>query len=93
MADKIKRGRDYYSNRTHCDKGHPLSGDNLYISPSTGARSCKICMAEYRAAYRKANKEKIAARNAAYYQANKKEIAARDAAYYKRKKKETLNAL
>lgn len=28
--------------RTHCLKGHPLSGDNLYIS-KTGTRVCKIC--------------------------------------------------
>ena len=73
MADMVKRGRHYQANKTHCDKGHPLSGDNLYINPTTGARSCKICAAECGATYRKANKEKTAARNAVYYKAKKKE--------------------
>jgi Zn finger protein HypA/HybF involved in hydrogenase expression len=29
--------------RTHCKRGHPLSGDNLYVQPSNGARICRIC--------------------------------------------------
>ena len=29
--------------KTHCPKGHPLSGDNLYIYPSTGGRACRTC--------------------------------------------------
>jgi hypothetical protein len=28
---------------THCKHGHELSGDNLYIAPSSGKRSCKTC--------------------------------------------------
>lgn len=28
--------------KTHCNKGHPLSGDNLHIEPS-GGRRCIIC--------------------------------------------------
>ena len=28
---------------THCKKGHPLSGDNLRIKPSTGCRYCFTC--------------------------------------------------
>lgn len=28
---------------THCRRGHPLSGDNLYITPSNGKRVCRIC--------------------------------------------------
>lgn len=31
--------------KTHCPAGHPLSGANLYVLPSTGARSCKACHA------------------------------------------------
>ena len=27
--------------KTHCKRGHPLSGDNIYISQ--GNRSCKMC--------------------------------------------------
>ena len=32
--------------RTHCVKGHELSGDNLWIAPKSGARRCKTCKAE-----------------------------------------------
>lgn len=28
---------------THCPVGHPYSGPNLYIAPSTGYRSCRTC--------------------------------------------------
>lgn len=28
---------------THCLKGHPRSGDNLYVNPKTGRRSCREC--------------------------------------------------
>lgn len=30
--------------KTHCKRGHPLSGDNLYVAPKTGARNCRTCM-------------------------------------------------
>lgn len=29
--------------KTHCRRGHPLSGMNLYIEPGTGGRRCVIC--------------------------------------------------
>jgi len=29
--------------KTHCPQGHPYSGDNLYINPSSGGRCCKSC--------------------------------------------------
>ena len=29
--------------RVECHEGHPLSGDNLYIQPSNGARYCREC--------------------------------------------------
>jgi Recombination endonuclease VII len=28
--------------KTHCKRGHPLSGDNLYVSPQ-GIRYCRLC--------------------------------------------------
>ncbi|MFW7414725.1 HNH endonuclease signature motif containing protein [Demequina sp. SO4-18] len=31
------------ANKTHCLRGHPLSGENLYIVPSTGHRMCREC--------------------------------------------------
>lgn len=33
--------------KTECPRGHPLSGDNLYITP-TGGRSCRLCRYRYR---------------------------------------------
>lgn len=32
-----------HGTETHCPQGHPYSGDNLYIVPSTGGRMCKQC--------------------------------------------------
>lgn len=29
--------------KTHCPQGHPLSGENLYVIPSTGGRTCRTC--------------------------------------------------
>ena len=33
--------------KTHCHKGHALSGANLYITPSTGYRHCRECAREH----------------------------------------------
>lgn len=33
--------------RTHCDRGHPFAGDNVYYYPS-GARECVTCRKEGR---------------------------------------------
>lgn len=30
--------------KSECPQGHPLSGDNLYIVPSTGSRMCRTCI-------------------------------------------------
>lgn len=30
--------------QTRCKYRHPLAGDNLYITPSTGSRQCRECM-------------------------------------------------
>ena len=32
--------------KTHCKRGHPLSGDNLYLPPS-GLRTCRACKRAY----------------------------------------------
>lgn len=37
------RMRNQNSGRTHCRRGHELSGDNVYINPSTGGRQCRAC--------------------------------------------------
>lgn len=35
--------RQHQLSKTHCPKGHPYAGDNLYTDPSTGSRKCKEC--------------------------------------------------
>lgn len=47
--------------QTECVKGHPLLGDNVFIS-SRGRRVCKICRKEYQIQYRKLNDRNIYAK-------------------------------
>ncbi len=54
-----KRKGTGHGTETHCPKGHPYSGDNLYLRPN-GGRECRTCVyARNRAAYnrRKAARE------------------------------------
>lgn len=37
--------------KTHCLKGHPLSGPNLYVHQKTGKRACKTCKREGKQKY------------------------------------------
>jgi hypothetical protein len=41
--DKMRKGRHTWANKSHCTRGHPLSGDNLRIARHSGARVCKEC--------------------------------------------------
>jgi hypothetical protein len=43
--DMIERGRNYWLNKTHCPRGHELSGDNVFINKKN-QRSCKECRRE-----------------------------------------------
>lgn len=47
--------------KTHCKLGHPFSGDNLYINPTTGARYCVEC----RRRFHRESRRRIKARQAA----------------------------
>jgi hypothetical protein len=38
--------------KTHCPKGHPYSGSNLYIEPKSGSRRCRRCDYEKHQRYR-----------------------------------------
>jgi hypothetical protein len=33
--------------KTHCPAGHEYSGDNLYVTPSTGSRLCRACRRQH----------------------------------------------
>ena len=41
--DKRRHGTDYNARKTRCPQGHPYSGENLYVIPSTGGRMCRTC--------------------------------------------------
>lgn len=43
IADMIRNGHNYYSNRTHCPKKHPYDEANTYRAPR-GGRGCRACM-------------------------------------------------
>jgi hypothetical protein len=47
MIDHVVKGKHYESKKTECLRGHPLSGDNIYMAklgPGRGyARKCRAC--------------------------------------------------
>ncbi len=43
LLDASRRKRLNGQWKTHCKRGHPLSGDNLYIWAPSGFRQCKKC--------------------------------------------------
>ncbi|WBB73252.1 HNH endonuclease signature motif containing protein [Micromonospora sp. WMMD1128] len=54
ILENVMRGETIVaacSAKTHCPKGHPYAGGNLYISPN-GARRCQACARLARAAHR-----------------------------------------
>ena len=52
MKDCSEKGRLHNQRKTHCKRGHELSGENLYIT-HTGSRSCKACQKFRHARWRK----------------------------------------
>lgn len=45
--DKTAKGRHWQSLKTHCPKGHPYAGDNLYVTRD-GGRKCLVCLRQSR---------------------------------------------
>lgn len=41
--DAVRNGHNLNSNKTHCPKGHPYSGDNLHVRPCGRKRDCRKC--------------------------------------------------
>jgi HNH endonuclease len=41
-----------HKHKTHCKRGHTLSGANVRIDPRTGSRICRACAAEHQRAFR-----------------------------------------
>lgn len=46
--------------KTHCPGGHEYDLLNTYISPSTGSRNCRICLADAQRRYRANKKARLA---------------------------------
>lgn len=68
LADSARRSGRVNQNvhKTHCIKGHPLSGDNLYIDPGRGNRVCRTCARKRaREWYRRTGRPNRAKRNPA----------------------------
>lgn len=42
MRDCSAKGRTHGKDKTHCPKGHPYAGENLYVR-SSGSRTCVTC--------------------------------------------------
>lgn len=59
QSENVRRGRSPHLARerqtakTHCPKGHPYSGANLYVIPGSGGRSCRTCSEARRLTYRR----------------------------------------
>lgn len=49
--ERIGPRRSANAEKTHCPRGHPLSGDNLYVFPNRRARTCRTCRREYAREY------------------------------------------
>lgn len=45
MNDSLLKGRNFFASKTHCKRGHVLSGENLYVRPD-GTRDCYTCRQE-----------------------------------------------
>lgn len=56
IHDQIDRGRHRYSNKnSSCKSGHPLDGDNLYLT-SKGHRQCRACKKDAKARFEERQK-------------------------------------
>lgn len=49
--ENIARSVNFQASKTECVKGHPLSGENLYVKPN-GNRECRICRKDQWRAYK-----------------------------------------
>lgn len=86
-AFKVPGGGDERNRqKTHCPHGHEYTGDNLYVNPKSGRRTCRTCMKAAQAAWANANRSKINKKAAAWHAANPELHRARcKASYHKRK--------
>ena len=43
QRDAVAKGRHSMMIKTHCPKGHPYAGNNLYVAKSKNNRQCRTC--------------------------------------------------
>jgi len=55
--ENIARGRSHWRDKTHCPKGHPYSGNNLFLD-SLGKRRCMTCYEARKVRLREEHKER-----------------------------------
>jgi len=61
VRDTARHGNNFQANKTHCKRGHPLTGNNLILQ-NGGKRACRECHKETKRRYRA---RKSASRNLA----------------------------
>lgn len=60
MKDMAAKGRHPMHSKTHCKRGHPLEGDNVYhYGPELRWRGCRACRADAGRRYDSKNREYI----------------------------------
>lgn len=63
MRENNLRGRTnacaVNARKTLCKRGHPLSGDNLYLIPSGAGRACRECRHMEDVAYKARKKQRL----------------------------------
>lgn len=69
FEENIRRG-EWHNPRTHCKRGHPLSGENVLRFPSGKQRFCKLCRIKQQRNYYLANREKLMAQQGEYRRAH-----------------------
>lgn len=52
LLDSVAHGTHRGASKTECKHGHLLSGENLYINPSSGSRQCRVCQARAKRDYK-----------------------------------------
>ena len=48
-----------HARKTHCPKGHPYSGENLYLTPGGRSRHCRECVRQSQMRYQKRKKQRL----------------------------------
>lgn len=74
--------------RTHCKRGHPLAGENLWISTfgNQVRRACATCRLAYFAKYKIENRARIVASQRRHYYEHREEILAKAKLAYQARK-------